>query len=133
MTNQKQQITLEEMVESKVDADNRNIDKILDDVQEVFGSNQAQANLISRMAVKLYHNSTDIDELNVQGMYVSAVVDALSVILVEEKKIISKQEMSDAVKKAYDMSIATIDEADELYSQMAVKASEGDNSEVTTV
>ena len=134
MTEQLQQNSLEETILAKFEADEKFIDVMVDEIESLF-PDSAQAELLSRLAVKLYHNSNDIDELNVQGMYISAVVDALSRILIEDKKIISAEEMQAAVREAHDISIASIEEANQIISDKLGVNQAGNStvSEVMTV
>ena len=67
MTEQLQQNTLEETILAKFEADEKFIDLMVDEIEKAF-PDKTQAELFSRLAVKLYHNSNDIDELNVQGL-----------------------------------------------------------------
>lgn len=132
MTEQNQtEQSLDDIVQAKLDADERIINMIVDEVDEVFSDNQVQADFMKKLAIKLYHNSSDIDEINVQGMYISAVLDALSRILVEDKKIITPQELQDAVKEAHDISMASIEEANQIYASRV--AAEQASSESTSV
>lgn len=134
MTEQLQQNTLEETILAKFEADEKFIDLMVDEIEKAF-PDKIQAELFSRLAVKLYHNSNDIDELNVQGMYISAVVDALSKILIDDKKVISSEEMQAAVREAHDISIASIEEANKIISDKLGESQDGNStvSEVMTV
>lgn len=134
MTEQLQQNTLEETILAKFEADEKFIDLMVDEIEKAF-PDKTQAELFSRLAVKLYHNSNDIDELNVQGMYISAVVDALSKILIDDKKVISSEEMQAAVREAHDISIASIEEANKIISDKLGESQNGNStvSEVMTV
>lgn len=134
MTEQLQQNTLEETILAKFEADEKFIDLMVDEIEKAF-PDKIQAELFSRLAVKLYHNSNDIDELNVQGMYISAVVDALSKILIDDKKVISSEEMQAAVREAHDISIASIEEANKIISNKLGESQDGNStvSEVMTV
>lgn len=134
MTEQLQQNTLEETILAKFEADEKFIDLMVDEIEKAF-PDKTQAEFFSRLAVKLYHNSNDIDELNVQGMYISAVVDALSKILIDDKKVISSEEMQAAVREAHDISIASIEEANKIISDKLGEDQVGNStvSEVMTV
>lgn len=135
MTEQNQtEQSLDDIVQAKLDADERIINMIVDEVDEVFSDNQVQADFMKKLAIKLYHNSSDIDEINVQGMYISAVLDALSRILVEDKKIITPQELQDAVKEAHDISMASIEEANQIYaSRVAAEQASSESTPVSEV
>lgn len=129
------QQSMGEIIQAKLEADEKVITMIVDEVEQAFKDNPAQAEVLSKIAVKLYHNSNDIDELNVQGMYISAVVDALTKVLVEDKGIITHSELQAAVKEAHDISMASIEEANQIYAdKVAAQASVSSPvSEVMTV
>ena len=132
MTKQNQDISLSELIDAKLEADDRNIQALISEVSEAFVGNQQQIELLTKLAVKLYHNSSDVDEMNVQGMYISAVVDALSKLLVDDKQIITHEELQKAVEEAHDISMASIEEANKLFAEKMESHDDG-NSEVITV
>ncbi len=53
-----------------------------------------------------------------QMMYHSTALDALAQILIEEKKIIAPEEFKEAVQKAHDISVASVEEAQKIISSM---------------
>lgn len=135
MTEQNQnQQSMDDIIQAKLEADDRVITMIVEEVEQAFKDDPAKAEVISKIAVKLYHNSNDIDELNVQGMYISAVVDALTKVLVHDKGVITHDELQAAVKEAHDISMASIEEANQIYAEkVATQPTSNPVSEVITV
>lgn len=101
---------LEEALIAKLEADQKSIDMIVDDVNSAF-SDPNQASIIQRIAIKTFHNTTDINEMNVQGMYTSTVLDALAKILIEDLNVIDKEAFKVAVQEAYDVAMQSMEDA----------------------
>lgn len=133
MTEQKHQSSIEDLIQAKLTADERAVEMMIDDVESAFKGNPEQEKLIANLAIKAYHNSNDIDELNVQGMYVTAVVDALCKILIEELKIIPQDLMKSAVEEAHTAALSAVEEANDIYARALSEQPDDITSEVTTL
>lgn len=134
MTEQKHQPSIKDLVQAKLEADERAVEMMIDDVESAFKGNPEQEKLIANLAIKAYHNSNDIDELNVQGMYSTAVLDALCKILIEELKIIPQDLMKRAVEEAHEAALTAVDEANNIYAKaLNEQADSSMPSEVTTL
>lgn len=123
---------LEEIIKAKLDADEKIIDSLQDEVQEAFPNDSRQAELISSIAVKLYHNSSEIDELNVQGMQLSAILDSLLKILVVDKGLITEEELRIAVEETHAQSNAAIEKANQIYAAN-LGYDQDDSSQILTI
>lgn len=133
MTEQKHQSSIQDLIKAKLEADERAVEMMIADVEAAFKGNPEQEKLIANLAIKAYHNSNDIDELNVQGMYANAVLDALCKILIEELKIIPQELMQRAVEEAHKTALAAVEEANDIYADALNSQSDDITSEVTTL
>lgn len=130
MTEQPLHSSMEELIAQKMATDEAIIDQLRAGVAEAF-PDAAQANVIERAVLQLFRVSSDYEELNTHALYMSSVLDALTRILVEDKQIMTADELKVAVNEAHESALSSIDKAqsvmDDLYDQ------QNKTSEVQTI
>lgn len=91
------------------------IKEVLTRFETIF-PDKDQCEVISELYQQIFRITNDIEEINVQSMYISSFIDAFQAHLVGDGKLISEAQYIEEARKAFQESI---DQVTKAYKEMA--------------
>ena len=108
MTNENNDIR--QLLQDQSDQNEAIIEQVVESLKTVF-TEEAQHEVIAELYSKLFLATQQIEELNLQGIFLSSYIDAFYVHLVGEDKLISSEAYKETARQAYEDSIKAVAEA----------------------